>query len=189
MSPRKTLILFLAASLLLIPQMAAPQSLGEIARRLRRERKEHPKKAVKDYTNDNIPKSPDLAPSPAAETAPAEPGKAQATPVPQKPEAPVESKTKEYWQAKCRVAGNVLAQAKEEQQLAGDELSLLQIQQIRELNPNRSKELKRRIRDKETELKARREATGKAQEALDNLKKRFKESGAPGDWITGDDSP
>lgn len=42
MSHRKTLILFLAASLLLIPQMAAAQSLGEIARKLRQERKEHP---------------------------------------------------------------------------------------------------------------------------------------------------
>ncbi len=193
MSHRKTLILFLAASLLLIPQMAAAQSLGEIARKLRQERKEHPEKAVKVYTNDNIPKSPELASGPAPEIgpAPAEPGKAQATPVPKTPRAPVESKmkTREYWQAKFRVARSVLAQAKEEQQLAGDQLSLLQIQQIRELNPNRSKQLKRRIGGKEGELKARREATEKAQEALDNLKKRFKESGAPEDWITGDSTP
>jgi len=183
-------MVFLAASLPLIPQVAAPQSLGEIARKLRQERKEHPEKAVKIYTNDNIPKSPKIAPAPAAEAvpSPAEPGEAKATAA---PKAPVESKikTKEYWQAKFRVERNVLARAKEEQQLAGDELNLLQIQQIRELNPNRSKELKQRIGDKETELKAKRETTGKAQEALDNLKKQFKESGAPEDWIPDDKAP
>jgi hypothetical protein len=188
-SHRRTLIVFLVASLLLIPDVVASQSLGEITRQLRQERKKHPNKTIKVYTNDNIPKSPGAktAPFPAAKAgrAQAEAGKSKVSPAQKPLEHPTEKKikTKEYWQARFRVARSILARAKKEQQLVEDELSLLQIQQIRELDPNRSKELKGEINEKIDELQLKRQATERAQRALTELEREFKESGALEDWI------
>jgi hypothetical protein len=191
MSHRRRLIVFLGASLLLIPKVAPSQSLGEVARELRQERAKHPAKAVKVYTNDNIVKS-ETGPLSSAETAPAaaEAGETKISPAPQPLEQQTKNaiKTKEYWQARFSAARAVLSRAKEEQRLVEDELSLLQIQRVRELDPNRSKELRIRVNEKADELKTKREATEKAQKALNDLKKEFKQSGAPEDWI-GNGSP
>jgi len=64
-----------------------------------------------------------------------------------------------------------------------DELHLLQIQQARELNPDRSRKLNGRIDAASVELEAKRAATEKARQAVEKLKKEFEESGAPQDWI------
>lgn len=185
MTYRKIPTAFLAASLLLVPQVATPQSLGETARKLRKEREEHPPQNVPLYTNDNIPKTAETTTAPAPKTKPAPLGKSPASPAPKEPEKQKQSKikTREYWQARFRVARSVLTRAEEEQQLAENQLSLLQIQQIRELNPKRSRELKQQVDEKEAELQARRKVTEKAQAALDKLKEEFKASGAPQDWI------
>ncbi len=185
MTYRKIPTAFLAASLLLIPQVATPQSLGETARKLRKEREEHPPQNVPLYTNDNIPKTAEVTTAPAPKAKAAQPGKAPAGPAAKAPEKQKESKakTREYWQARFRVARSILTRAREEQQLAENQLSLLQIQQIRELDPKRSRELKQKVNEKEAELQARRKATEKAQAALDKLKEEFKTSGAPQDWI------
>ena len=92
-------------------------------------------------------------------------------------------KSKEYWQAKFKAVRAVLAHAKEEQTLVEDELRLLQIQQARELDPDRSRKLNSQIDAATIEIEARRAATEKAQAALDETEKEFKKSGAPQDWI------
>jgi hypothetical protein len=192
MSHRRRLIVFLGASLLLIPEVGPSQSLGEVARELRRERAKHPAKAVKIYTNDNIVKS-EIAPPSSVETGPtaAEAGETKTSPAPQPLEQQSKNalKTKEYWQARFLAARAALSRAKEEQRLVEDELSLLQIQRVRELDPNRLKELRTRVNAKEDELKTKREATDKAQKALNELEKEFKESGAPEDWIRNGSPP
>lgn len=188
MNIQKALYAILGVSLLLIPGAAASQSLGEIARELRKERAAQPHQAVKVYTNDNVARASraETAPSPTVETAPAaaERRETEASPSPQPKEHPTEKaiKTKEYWEAKFRGAGAALARAKEEQQLVEDEISLLQIQQVRELDPNLSKKLRGQISNKTDELEIKRQAARKAQKALDELNKEFEASGAPENW-------
>ena len=64
-----------------------------------------------------------------------------------------------------------------------DELHLLQIQQARELNPDRSRKLNSKIDAAGVELEAKRVATQKAQAAMNEAEKDFKKSGAPQDWV------
>ncbi|HVA00693.1 MAG TPA: hypothetical protein VMV34_03465 [Terriglobia bacterium] len=194
MNHQKILIAILGLSTLLIPGAAVSQSLGEIAREVRKERQEQPHKAVKVYTNDSIAKSshPEAAPSPAVEPGPAaaEPRATEASPSSQPQEQPTGKaiKTREYWEAKFRDARATLARAKEEQQLVEDELSLLEIQRVRELDPNLSEKLSGQISAKKDELEIKREAARKAQKTLDELNKEFEASGAPEDW-RGQDNP
>jgi len=90
--------------------------------------------------------------------------------------------TKEYWQARFKSARARLAETQERQQLAEDELNLLQIQDARELNPNVKAELDGKIKAKEDEGSQARAATEEAQRALDDLLKEFQASGAPEEW-------
>jgi hypothetical protein len=91
-------------------------------------------------------------------------------------------KTKAYWQSKFSPARAALAKAEEEQQLAQDELSLLQLQQARELDPNVQQDLAGQIKDRQAELDAKKAAMAKAKKALEALQEEFKASGAPEDW-------
>ncbi len=93
------------------------------------------------------------------------------------------AKTKEYWQGKFKSARAQLADAKERQQLAEDELNLLQIQDARELSITVKAELAEKIKAKEDEVSQARSATERAQKNLDDLENKFKESGAPEEWI------
>ena len=193
---------------------AQAQSLGEIARKLSAERAQQKQKATKVYTNDNIPRAPSIelsTPTSAAEPATAnsqsqsksanganntsektEPsgaspistsGAQQRT----SGEAPMNSmKTKAYWQARFKEARAALALAKERQELDENELSLLNLQKVRDLNHNQQVSLGNQISTKQSELAMRRAETQKAQRALDELQKKFKESGAPGDWLKND---
>jgi chromosome segregation ATPase len=90
--------------------------------------------------------------------------------------------TKEYWQARFQSARARLADARERQQLAEDELNLLQIQDARELNSNLKADLDAKIKPKEDEVSQNRVATEEAQKALDDLRKEFQASGAPEEW-------
>lgn len=90
--------------------------------------------------------------------------------------------TKDYWQIKFKSARARLASAKEQQQLAEDELNLLQIQQVRALDSNLKAELTDRINAKEVEVEKKRAAADAAQKALDELQKEFKDSGALDEW-------
>ena len=189
-----------------LPLLAAPQqSLGDLARQLRQQQLKAGLKSTKVYTNDNLPaRSPDEGPAatsamssaPAntsSENAPAERDSGQAPKQTSKmsetgqaagkSETPEDKQeTKEYWQSKFKSARAQLADAKERQQLAEDELDLLQIQDARELELTRKAELSEQIKAKEDEVSEGRAATEEAQKILEDLQNEFKDSGAPDEW-------
>ena len=186
-----------------LPLLAQPEqeSLGDFARQLREQREKESKKPVKVFTNDNLPARPPWDEGPtAASGLPEAPGggqkpnPTQPTTKPSSPESAEEKssvgpespekkiKTRDYWQARLKEARGKLARAREEQQLAEDELNLLQIQQARELDPNAKQDLDAKGRDKQAEVETKRTATDAAQKALNDLGREFKESGAPEDW-------
>jgi hypothetical protein len=193
-----------------LPLLAAPQqSLGDLARQLREQQLKAGLKTTKVYTNDNLP-----APKPGegraasgasstgaatpSEQAPAErePGQAAkpTSPAPEtgqaasKPEKPEEkNESKEYWQARFKSARAQLADAQQRQQLAEDELNLLQIQETRELDPDVKSELSGKVKAKQGEVSERRAVTEKAQKALEDLQQEFKASGAPDEWSETED--
>ncbi len=167
------------------------QSLGEVARQARAKREREKLPPAKVWTNDNIPRALRIEPSapnpeaggPTAETVPPSPS-AEA---PETPPASVESteskqQTKEFWQGKFKAARAQLADAKERQSLAEDELSLLQTQEARELDPAAHKDLETKVAAKSTEVEQARATTAKAQKVLDDLQKEFEASGAPAEW-------
>jgi hypothetical protein len=195
-----------------LPLLAAPQqSLGDLARQLRQQQLKRGVKATKVYTNDNLPaRNPDegRAATSGASSIPAatptEQGQAegeslqaaqpsskaaesgQATSQSEKPED--KTKTREYWQARFKSARAQLADAKERQQLAEDELNLLQIQDTRALDPSVKTELAAKIKAKEDEVSQKRAATVAAQKALEDLQNEFLASGAPDEWSETEES-
>ena len=208
----KTKMLILAAVgliLMLMASLTAAQSLGDVARQERQKRAKETKKPLKVVTNDDFPAPPPAeeakpaAASSASEATPAESAEqpaAQPTEQPaaqtaaeeaappsaeeQKPED--KQKTRDYWQGRFRAAKQRIADAEELQRLAEDELSLLQIQQARELSPDGQADLEARVKAKNAELETRRATTAKARKALEDLEKEFKDSGAPTDWSKTD---
>jgi len=92
------------------------------------------------------------------------------------------SGTKETWQARFKLARAQLADARQRQQLAEDELNLLQIQNARALDPNVKADLAGKISAKEDEVSRKRAVTEEAKKALDNLEKEFQASGPPDEW-------
>jgi hypothetical protein len=189
-----------------LPLLAAPQqSLGDLARKLRQQQQKSGLKSAKVYTNDNLsarnpieghaaasvaPSAPATNPS---EQAPAEgespeaakptgnaPEAGQAASQPEKPED--KKKTREYWQAKFKAARARVADAQERQQLAEDELNLLQIQSVHELDPAKRSDYPPKIQAKQDEAAERQAATEEARKALEDLQKEFQASGAPDEW-------
>ena len=79
-----------------------------------------------------------------------------------------------------------LASMEEQQRLAEDELSLLQVQQARELSPDEQGQLESNAKTASATLEARRAETAKARKELEDLEKEFKASGAPADWSKTD---
>jgi hypothetical protein len=91
--------------------------------------------------------------------------------------------TREYWQSRFKSARAKLAKAQETQQLAEDELNLLQIQQARQApRANVAAELGQKIAAKQAEVDSARAATHHAELALDALQQEFAASGAPEEW-------
>lgn len=201
----KIIILGLVSLLVLLwSSTVAAQSLGDVARQEKAKRAKQTKPPARVVTNEDFPEAPPEEPKePASETASAT-GEASAaptesaeatsseTPEPSAPVAPTEAKpedkmkTREHWQGRFKAARQKVAAAEEVQRLVEDELSLLQIQYVRELSSEVQNELQGRIRAKQGELDARRADTAKAQQALQALEKEFKASGAPEDWSKTD---
>jgi len=195
---QKALVVVFVTITLGLPILAtAQESLGDLARELRQQRSKAAKKPAKVYTNDDLPaRPPQEGPTAASGMSSETPeGTSAETAKQGSPQAPVEDKgatqegaaedkikTQDYWQGKFKAARAELASAEERQQLAEDELNLLQIQQARELNPATQSEVSARIKDKQAEIEIARTATSKARKALEDLEKQFKESGAPEDW-------
>jgi hypothetical protein len=194
-----------------LPLLAAPQqSLGDLARQLRQQQLKAGLKTTKVYTNDNLPaRKPDegrTAASGASSTPAAIPSEQaqgerespqatkQTSTAPETGQAATKlekreekNETQEYWQAQFKSARAQLAHAQERQQLAEDELNLLQIQDVRALDPDVKTELSEKIKAKEDEVAQRRAATKEAQKALEDLQKEFQASGAPDEWSETED--
>ncbi len=199
------MILLLGAAVPLVAQSPQGESLGDLARQLRAQHDKDSKKAAKVFTNDNMPPpkpweavnsqpappAPPAEPStPAATTAkPAAPPPSETTSS-KPPESPEDkAKTRDYWQEKFIAARQEAAHAKELQQLAEDELSLLQIQEAREIDPTLKADLTAKVQAKQSEVDSSRATTDAAQKALDDLDKAFKDSGAPDDWSQTEETP
>jgi hypothetical protein len=188
--------------LVLIPATGSGQSLGEVARQCRKVREAREKKGevpAKVFTNDDIARMPPITilkssvQTPVSpQTQPSSPQAASSSeaqlgaPAGSSGKGKSPEKSKEYWQARFKAARARLAHAIEEQKLVEDELRLLQIQQARELNSDRSRILNGHIDASTVELEVKRAATEKARQAVEKLEKEFKDSGAPQDWIQQD---
>jgi type IV secretory pathway VirB10-like protein len=183
--------------------VASAQSLGDLARQERAKRAKETKKAVKVVTDEDLPPpateaKPAAPPSESAEQPGEQPAEQAAEPPATPPEEasappPAEEakpedkqKTRDYWQGRFKAAKQRIADAEELQRLAEDELSLLQIQQARELSPDAKSDLDAQVKAKSAEVESKRAQTAKAQKALEDLEKDFKESGAPEDWSKTD---
>ncbi len=190
--PHKTLTTGLfGISILAACGMLSAQSLGDIARQERAKREKQPPSKV--WTNDNIPKAARIEPAPtssepAAPTAEAAASSETSGPEKTPAKSPEEEKkqTKDYWQARFKAARAELADAKERQRLAEDELSLLQTQEVRELDPAAKNDLGAKITAKSAEVDQARSVTGRVEKALDDLQKEFDASGAPAEWSKAD---
>jgi len=199
------MMLLWSARLPLVAQSPQGESLGDLARQLRQQHDKDAKKATKVFTNDNLPapkpweavNSQPTPPAPAA--APSTPGPTTANPATsppsekpnnKQPEAPEDrAKTRDYWQEKFKAARQEVAHSKELQQLAEDELNLLQIQEAREIDPNLKADLDAKAQAKQSEVDTSKATTDAAQKALDDLEKAFKDSGAPDDWSQIEETP
>ena len=201
----KTLILAVVGLLILLASsVVIAQSLGDLARQERAKRAKETKKAVKVVTDEDLPPRP--VEEPKATTSPSEsaeqpaeqpteqateppatsPEEASAPPPAEEPKPEDKQKTRDYWQGRFKAAKQRIADAEELQRLAEDELSLLQIQQARELSPDAKSDLDAQVKAKSAEVESKRAQTAKAQKALEDLEKDFKESGAPEDWSKTD---
>jgi len=201
----KTLILVVVGLLILLASsVVIAQSLGDLARQERAKRAKETKKAVKVVTDEDLPPRPveepkattspsESADQPAeqpteqATKPPATPPEEASAPLPaEEPKPEDKQKTRDYWQGRFKAAKQRIADAEELQRLAEDELSLLQIQQARELSPDAKSDLDAQVKAKSAEVDDKRAQTAKAQKALEDLEKDFKESGAPEDWSKTD---
>lgn len=189
----KTLILAAVGLLILLASsVASAQSLGDLARQERAKRAKETKKAVKVVTDEDLPPRPaeepkaTTSPSESAEQAGEQPAEQATEPPAEEPKPEDKQKTRDYWQGRFKAAKQRIADAEELQRLAEDELSLLQIQQARELSPDAKSDLDAQVKAKSAEVESKRAQTAKAQKALEDLEKDFKESGAPEDWSKTD---
>ncbi len=171
--------------------VAKAQSLGDVARTTRELRAKVTKERnVRTWTNDNLPKRPaSQGLTAAAGMSAAPPSLLQPASMEQPSGSEASSSTggsEENKQSpgvseqQIKAARQKLANAEEQQRLAEDELSLLQIQQARELSPDVQSELESKIKAKTAEVEAKRAETAKAKKELEDLEKESYQSGAPG---------
>lgn len=107
------------------------------------------------------------------------------------PAPPIAAKpgTKAYWRVKLERAQQQLRDAKERESLAGNELRLLQIEQVRTLDPNAQAGLGAEISAKQDEVKAAQQAVEAAESNLEDVKERMKVIGASEDGINENGHP
>jgi len=171
--------------------LARAQSLGDVARASREKRqKVMQQKSVRTWNNENIPKAPPSSGPTAAAgmsdappPAPAATSTETITPASSTPATGADKKkSREYWQQQFKLARGKFTADEEQQRLSEDELSLLQIQQARELAPETQTQLESAVKSKTADLDAKRAQAAKTRKAVDDLEKEFRESGAPPDW-------
>lgn len=202
MAPLRTKSLKLAVLVLVLGlpiSLAAQKSLGDMARQLREQREKAPRKAVKFYTNDNLPARPpgegptasasmsaeaetEATPSSTAEAS----GKTAEGREAEKRGSSENKKTREYWQGRFKALRGELARAQEVLQLCKDELNLLQIEDGRAIDPNAKTDLDAKVQAKQGEVKGEQDKVDKVEKQLDDLEKELTDSGAPADWSKTD---
>ena len=195
----KKLVIVLAAagfSVVMYADLGSAQNLDAVARTSREKKtKVMQQKSVRVWTNDNMPHRPagegptaaggmsTTPPASTSETAtPTPPESSEPTPPPQDDK----KKSKEYWQGRFKAVRQRLTDMEEQQRLAEDELSLLQVQQARELSPDVQRELEPKIRVASANAETKRLESAKIRKDLDELEKEFKSSGAPAEWMKTD---
>jgi len=194
-------IIMLSVALPLIARPQQQESLGDVERQIRNQKDndKDAKKATKVFTNDNLPEAKPgeaISSSPAPPASPSTPAESTSKPATappseetgsKKPESPDDKvHDRDYWQGKFRAARQDLAKAKTLQQLAEDELNLLQLQQAREIDPTAKADLTAKVQAKQSEVDTNKATVNAAQKDLDDLEKDFKDSGAPDDWSQTD---
>jgi hypothetical protein len=176
---------------------ASAQDLGALARASREKKmKVMQERSVRIYSNENMPRRPagegqtaaagmSVAPPspPAADAGENPPPGAAGTP---EATADDQAKTKEYWQGRFKSLRQRLVALTEQQLLAEDELSLLQVQQARELSPDSQGQLETQAKAASAAVEARRQETNKVKKELEELEKEFKVSGTPAEWSKTD---
>jgi hypothetical protein len=176
-----------------LPLLALPQqeSLGDLARQQREQRQKEGKKATRVYTNDNLPTHPPEDRTPKEPAIPVSASEDKTNPSPpstaekkgsERPSPESNTQTKDDWQARFVEARRNLSHAKEQQQLAEDELNLLQIQEVREIDPATKQGLTAKVQAKQSDVEVVTATTAAAQKDLDDLEREFKDAGAPDDW-------
>jgi hypothetical protein len=195
-----TLLFLLSATVPIFPESLQEEPLGDVARALRAEKEKRVQKPVKVFTNDNLP-----GPNPleAVSQSPAAPDDQSANhdqkKVKRSAQSPTDDsaspqsvthenkmKTRDYWQARLAAARSDMEKAREQEQLGEDELNLLEIQQVRELNPTVKADLSAQVQAKRAEVEVNKLTTEAAQKALAGIDNEFKQSGAPDDWSQSD---
>jgi hypothetical protein len=94
----------------------------------------------------------------------------------------VKKGSEEYWRLRFKAAREALARAQEEQQLAENELALLQSQQAHEIASGGAAAFDPQIAGKQVEVESKRAASEQAERDLDALEHEFKGSGSPQAW-------
>jgi hypothetical protein len=200
MKTKNRIMMALGFLLAVMASVAYAQSLADVAR-AERAKQSSQTQAVKVYTNDNFPraaamqqttqlspegasaetpaKTSEAKPSQGESTAPSETSKAT------EPETKTDDKikTKEYWQSKFAEAKAKLDKAEEELRLSEDELNLAQMNEARELDPQKQTELSQDVSAKRAAADTKRDEAEKVKQSLNDLNKEFEQSGAPKEWL------
>jgi hypothetical protein len=94
----------------------------------------------------------------------------------------IQKGSEEYWRRRFSAARDALAWAREQRQLAEDELRLLQSQQAHDLGTPAAEAAESKIADKQSDVESKRAAEAQAQQELDSLENEFRQSGVPEEW-------
>jgi len=193
---RLTSFVLFAILLTFVSSVASAQNLADLARASREKKmKVMKQQSVRIYTNDNMPRRPANEGATAAAgmsvSPPSSTGESVPPSSPDITTAPAgaeedERQTKEFWQGRFKTLRQRLADTEELQRLAEDELSLLQIQQARELSPDPQGGLEAKVKAARAEVEAKRLQIAKLRKELEELEKEFKDSGAPTEWSKTD---
>lgn len=90
--------------------------------------------------------------------------------------------TRAYWHARFQAARQALSTANKQERLTGEEISLLKLQQLRVLDPNKRTQIAASLLAKERQEQSAEQAVQKAQVDFEQLQEEFRASGAPGEW-------
>lgn len=162
-------------------QSTNPQSLGDVARQVRKENKNEPKSA-KTFTNDDVEaiKAGGISTVGAKPSAP--PAQSAATPA--KPTTPTEpAKGEEYWKKRFSEARQKLALAEKELDIMQRELNLNQMQYYSDPNKSLQQQNNREeINEKTKKIDDKKAEVAQLKQALVDLTDELRQAGGQPGW-------